>query len=128
MRGFSTKNLFRRSSCRQTQRYSLLVGRRLSNDTPQVLENLVKARTHELEEAVRSNKQFITTVSHEIRTPLSGVMGALTLLGESALADDQSQLLRIARLGSEQLMVCKAANGRGARNLNAFSDPRQRRA
>jgi signal transduction histidine kinase/CheY-like chemotaxis protein len=77
-----------------------------SKQTPaEKLEQLVKARTWELEEAMQSKSRFLNTVSHEIRTPLCGIMGSLALLDDGPLLPEQAQVLRIATLCGEQLLV-----------------------
>jgi signal transduction histidine kinase/CheY-like chemotaxis protein len=69
------------------------------------LEELVHARTWELEEATQAKTRFLNTVSHEMRTPLCGIMGSLSLLEDTPLTPEQSQILRIASLSGEQLLV-----------------------
>jgi signal transduction histidine kinase/CheY-like chemotaxis protein len=75
-------------------------------ETPaEMLEQLVKARTWQLEEATLAKSRFLTTMSHEIRTPLCGMMGSLTLLEDSPLTAEQLQIVRVANLCGEQLLV-----------------------
>jgi two-component system, sensor histidine kinase and response regulator len=50
--------------------------RNLAND----LENRVRQRTLELEQANKAKTQFLANMSHEIRTPMAGVMGMTDLL------------------------------------------------
>jgi PAS domain S-box-containing protein len=50
--------------------------RSLAND----LENRVRQRTLELEQANKAKTQFLANMSHEIRTPMAGVMGMTDLL------------------------------------------------
>lgn len=40
------------------------------------------------------------------RTPLTGIMGALILMDDQDISLEHRQILRIARLCSEQLLVC----------------------
>jgi two-component system, sensor histidine kinase and response regulator len=61
----------------------------------QQLEDLVRARTHELEEAHRrlrvldqSKSDFLSLISHELRTPLNGILG----ISELALGGSDPEL------------------------------------
>jgi signal transduction histidine kinase len=100
--------------------YSSLLGQA----SAEKLQQLVKARTWELEEALKAKTSFLNTVSHEIRyvddpasgvafvlipgsfsTPLCGILGSLSLLEGTPLQSEQAQILRIANLCGEQLLV-----------------------
>jgi len=69
------------------------------------LEDLVKARTAQLEEALQVKGRFLATMSHEIRTPLTGISGALNLLSTSKLTQEQRDLVRIIDVCGQQLLV-----------------------
>jgi len=69
------------------------------------LEDLVKSRTKELEEALHVKGRFLAIMSHEIRTPLTGLSAALTLLSETLLSEEQVDLTKIARVCGDQLLV-----------------------
>jgi len=69
------------------------------------LENLVKARTIELEEALQVKGRFLAIMSHEMRTPLTGLTGALHLLAETKLDEEQRELTNISEVCGEQLLV-----------------------
>ncbi|PRP77622.1 putative endo-1,3(4)-beta-glucanase [Planoprotostelium fungivorum] len=82
--------------------------RRLQEDLRKKKENLedeVSERTKELEMALQVKTRFLATMSHEIRTPLFGIMGTLTLLGEKHLDPKALEMLRIAAVCGEQLLV-----------------------
>ncbi len=89
------------------------------------LERKVSERTQELESATRRLREktselgeardaaeaaaktkslFLANMSHELRTPLNGVIGASTLLLETALTDDQRELATMAKLSAETLL------------------------
>lgn len=53
--------------------------------------------------AERAKSAFLANTSHEIRTPLNGVMGTLSLLGESELTPAQRQLVDISSRSAESL-------------------------
>lgn len=76
------------------------------------LESRVAARTAELETAMsaaeaanRAKSVFLATMSHEIRTPMNGVIGMATGLEQTALGDDQRQMLGTLRQSGEQLLA-----------------------
>jgi len=69
------------------------------------LEDTVKARTAQLEEAVEVKGRFLAVMSHEMRTPLTGLTAALGLLSESPLMEEQQELTKIAGVCGNQLLV-----------------------
>jgi len=69
------------------------------------LENLVKARTTELMEALQVKGRFLAIMSHEMRTPLTGLTGALHLLAETKLNEEQRELTNIAEVCGDQLLA-----------------------
>ncbi len=62
------------------------------------LDELVRKRTMQLEEAMQVKNRFIATMSHEMRTPLSGVMGALSLLSDTPLSAEQRDIGTVVSL------------------------------
>ena len=57
------------------------------------------------EAANKAKSEFLAAMSHEIRTPLNGVLGVLTLLGDTHLSDDQRQLLSTAYGSGQNLFT-----------------------
>ena len=55
-------------------------------------------------ESSRAKSSFLAAMSHEIRTPLNAVVGALTLMKDTGLSDEQLRLTRLAELGSQTLL------------------------
>jgi signal transduction histidine kinase/HPt (histidine-containing phosphotransfer) domain-containing protein/ActR/RegA family two-component response regulator len=80
-------------------------------EAAQLLEQRVQQRTAELaasrEEAlaaVKAKAGFLAVMSHEIRTPLNGVVGMSQLLRDSQLNADQTELMDVLKVSSEQLL------------------------
>jgi PAS domain S-box-containing protein len=73
------------------------------SDQKQAETALVAARDEALA-ADRTKTNFIAVMSHEMRTPLNGVIGALDIMGRSALDEKQGQFLNLARGAAEQLL------------------------
>eukprot|EP01114_Cavostelium_apophysatum_P013594 TRINITY_DN3327_c0_g1_i1.p1 TRINITY_DN3327_c0_g1~~TRINITY_DN3327_c0_g1_i1.p1 ORF type:complete len:936 (-),score=264.84 TRINITY_DN3327_c0_g1_i1:441-3248(-) len=69
------------------------------------LEQTVKARTKQLEQALQVKTRFLAVMSHEIRTPLAGVMGMLSILSDVVLPLEYMEMVRTARVCGEQLMA-----------------------
>lgn len=60
-----------------------------------------------LERAVSGEKakaEFLAVMSHEMRTPLNGLIGSMAILGDSALDDDQRELLRVMQTSGDILL------------------------
>ena len=56
------------------------------------------------EQASKEKDQFLATMSHEIRTPMNGVIGALDLLDNMTLSQEQQDLVVTASRSAESLM------------------------
>ncbi|UXD86156.1 ATP-binding protein [Thalassolituus hydrocarboniclasticus] len=74
------------------------------------LEDQVKERTQELEQAIQEAQQasqakslFIANVSHEIRTPINGIMGMLSLLKRECSNEKQLHYIHIAESSASAL-------------------------
>lgn len=68
--------------------------------TYQQEQDYLRQRLSLVEEKSNLRNQFMRTVSHEIRTPLSGIVGALSLIDETALSVKQRTILGTARYSS----------------------------
>lgn len=75
------------------------------------IEQLVHARTQELEEAKvkaevanDAKTQFLANVSHEIRTPLNVVMGVVDLLEDTSLSVAQKKYTNMLKLSGNNLL------------------------
>ena len=67
-------------------------------------EALLEAAKESLEAASRAKDEFLATMSHELRTPLTSIIGNSQLLAESALDEDQRQLLHTVEISSQSLL------------------------
>lgn len=63
----------------------------------QALEDLVRARTAELERANAAKDDFLAGISHEIRNPLNGVVALADALDESEMGVKGARNLRLLR-------------------------------
>lgn len=52
----------------------------------------------------KAKADFLTVMSHEIRTPLNGLLGNLTLIGQSRLDSEQIRFVRNMEISGRQLM------------------------
>lgn len=64
----------------------------------------LRKRARLLEDACAARSRFIANLSHEIRTPLNAVSGALQLLEQTPLEEDDQRLLSMAQSASETVL------------------------
>jgi signal transduction histidine kinase len=76
---------------------------RLASMKVEALEQMVQARTLDLQNAHRVKSEFLACASHELLTPLHGVCGFQDLLSETPLTADQRDYLQAARTSSARL-------------------------
>ncbi|NCC25390.1 MAG: PAS domain-containing hybrid sensor histidine kinase/response regulator [Deltaproteobacteria bacterium] len=69
----------------------------------QAEEELVRARDQAMASS-RAKGAFLANMSHEIRTPLNGVLGMLSLLRETPLSCEQSELVSHALMAGRSLL------------------------
>jgi signal transduction histidine kinase/ActR/RegA family two-component response regulator len=62
-----------------------------------VLEEMVRQRTVELEKANAAKTEFVANMSHEIRNPMGGIMGTALELSETPLSPRQRELVGTLR-------------------------------
>jgi signal transduction histidine kinase/CheY-like chemotaxis protein len=63
----------------------------------EVLEELVRERTLELEKANAAKTEFVASMSHEIRNPMGGILGTALELSETPLGPRQRELVSTLR-------------------------------
>ncbi len=68
------------------------------------LDEKVKQRTQELEDASRYKSEFLANMSHEIRTPMNAVMGMSHLLGKTAMSPVQQNYVSKIKEASSLLL------------------------
>ncbi|WP_298836692.1 PAS domain-containing hybrid sensor histidine kinase/response regulator [uncultured Roseobacter sp.] len=74
------------------------ISRRVANE-----QELISARDRALA-GQKAKDDFLTVMSHEIRTPLNGIIGNLSLLGDTRLSADQKQFIRNMEISGEVLL------------------------
>jgi PAS domain S-box-containing protein len=79
------------------------VGRDLTDRM--MAERAVTDARDQAEAASRAKSRFLAMVSHEIRTPLNGILGMADLLGDTALAPEQTTYLRAVKTSGETLLT-----------------------
>ena len=77
---------------------------RIQREANEALEQRVRERTRELNEALSARSEFLAVMSHEIRTPLNGIIGTLDLLRDSGLDSHQLRHLHVIEQSGNSLL------------------------
>lgn len=77
---------------------------RIQREANEALEQRVRERTRELNEALSARSEFLAVMSHEIRTPLNGIIGTLDLLRDSGLNSHQLRHLHVIEQSGNSLL------------------------
>ena len=70
----------------------------------EILDEKVKQRTKELEDASRYKSEFLANMSHEIRTPMNAIMGMSHLLSKTAMNSAQASYVGKIKEASSVLL------------------------
>jgi signal transduction histidine kinase/CheY-like chemotaxis protein len=81
------------------------------NEHQQILENKIRERTAQVEQAMRgaqeanqAKSELLANVSHELRTPMNGVIGMLDIALDQRLAPEVSEQLQTAQRCAHSLL------------------------
>lgn len=69
------------------------------------LEERVRERTGDLENALSAKSRFLARVTHEIRNPLNGIMGMAQIIDSSNLNEEDREFVEIILTSSEHLLT-----------------------
>ncbi len=81
-----------------------MLSRNWSKDR-QLEESVSRAELESVNRSLRAKDDFLASMSHELRTPLTAVIGNSEFLAETALDEDQHELLRSIEVSSLGLLA-----------------------
>jgi len=68
-------------------------------------EQALKMSKDAAEEGNRVKTEFIATMSHELRTPMNAIMGAINLLEDDGISEEQLQYIQMAKKAADDLLA-----------------------
>ena len=77
---------------------------RLNNELEKVHRESLIAK-NQADAANKAKSEFLANMSHEIRTPMNGVIGAVSLLEDGQLNEEQAELCGIVSQSAQSLLV-----------------------